>query len=48
MAKKQTILQKIQKKMDKIQRIRENEDVLVEDIIELIDNEDNSFENDDI
>ena len=48
MAKKQTILQKIQKKMDKIQRIRENEDVLVEDIIELTDNEDNSFENDDI
>ena len=48
MVKKQTILEKIQKKMDKIQRIRENEDVLVEDIIELIDNEDNSFENDDI
>tara|TARA_R100000306_G_C4363425_1_gene136461 strand:+ start:1157 stop:1303 length:147 start_codon:yes stop_codon:yes gene_type:complete len=44
MVKKQTILEKIQKKLDKIEDIREKEETLLEDIVELIDNESESFE----
>ena len=44
MAKKQTILQKIRKKIDKIQSIRGKEETLLEDVIELIDDESESFE----
>ena len=44
MAKKQTILQKIQKKIDKIQSIRVKEETLLEDVVELIDDESESFE----
>ena len=44
MAKKQTTLQKIQKKIDKIQSIRVKEETLLEDVVELIDDESESFE----